>query len=159
MPFADKFRAMMGLPLAGDELGSFDVERIAVSDEGSDWRGYRYRVEMVLHGPGGKDGVRGALAHMLSQRVMTFSSYGNPYELWFGRPAIESLGDKRYTIHVDGAGARFDLAHELARFAEHLDVEGFLADPLPEPWIESYLDQYRVDVKRRVDRYRRRLRR
>ena len=159
MPFAKKFRAMMDLPLPGDLLGEFEVEDIQVTDEGSDWRGYQYKVVMVLHGPGGKEGARRTLAPILGRRATTFSSYGNPYELWFGRPEIRSLGDKRYSVSVAGGGARIDIAPELERFVDYLEAEGHLTGQLANHVIEAYLEDYRVDVARGVDRYRRALRR
>lgn len=161
MPFARKFRAMMDLPIIGDSVGDFVVEEIEVVDEGSDWRGYRYAVDMVLRGPGGKEGVRRTLAPLFAQRVKTFSSYGNPYELWFGRPEFESLGDRRYAVRVEGAGARIDLSEELKRFIRHLGEKGQLdeREQAAERAVAAYLEDARVDTKRTVDRYTRRLRR
>ena len=162
MPFANKFRAMMDLPFAGETLGGFEVESIDVSHR-SDERGYAYSVRMVLSGPGGQQGVRHALRKLLSAHPTTFSGYGNPYQLWFGRPEIESLGDQRYAVRVEGAGTRLHLAQELNRFLADLDEKGRLSTHHDradrETLVDEYLDQYRAEIKRQVDRYRRKLRR
>ena len=161
MPFANKFRATMDMPFAGDTMGGFAVESVDVSHR-SDERGYAYSVQMVLFGPGGQQGVRRALKPLLSAHPTTFSGYGNPYQLWFGKPEIESLGNGRYAVRVQGAGARISLAQELERFFTDLDEKGLLsaqhnrADR--EALIEEYLEQYRAEIKRKVDRYRRKLR-
>ena len=160
MPFANKFRAMMDLPLPGDTVGDFTVESIEVDDVRSGWEGYGYSVHIMLTGPGGKAGLRRALRSLFAQRVTTFSSYGNPYQLWFGKPEIESVGDRRYHVAVAGAGARIDLSTDLERFLDYLDADSQLA-PLPTPatrLVETYLEEYRADIERRVERYRRRLR-
>jgi hypothetical protein len=161
MPFANKFRAMMDLPFPGDTIGGFTVEGVEVSDEEGGWRGYAYAVRMVLSGPGGKAGVRRALAPLVARRVTTFSSYGNPYQLWFGRPEIESLGDRRYAVRIEGAGARIDLAAELERFLTQIADDGRLVverDAAGDV-IETYLQDYRDGVAGRVNRYRRLLKR
>ncbi|MBN1579919.1 MAG: hypothetical protein JXA89_04400 [Anaerolineae bacterium] len=161
MPFANKFRAMMDFPFAGDTLGDFIVESVDVRDERGGSEGYVYAVRMVLRGPGGQQGVRRALKSLFSLHLTTFSGYGNPYQLWFRKPQIESLGDQRYVVTVKGAGARIVLAPELDRFLQYLEDNGRLATQ-PDPaardmLIETYLDQYRAEIKRQVDRYRRRL--
>ena len=162
MPFAKKFRAMMGFPFAGDTVGDFTVESIDVRDEKIDAQGHGYLARMVLHGPGGQQGVRGALKPLLSSHLTTFSAYGTPYQLWFGRPEVESLGGKRYAITVVGVGVRVFLEEELDRLLRHLDEEGLLG-PGPDQadrqeLLESYLQRYRTEIKRKVDHYRRRLR-
>jgi hypothetical protein len=120
-----------------------------------------YGVRMVLRGLGGKQGVRRALKLFFSQHPTTFSGYGNPYQLWFRKPTIESLGHRRYEVIVKGSGARIYLEPELERFLTHLEDNGYLAaqlDPATrETLIETYLDQYRAEIKRKVDRYRRKL--
>ena len=126
MPFASKFRAMMDLPFAGDTVAGFAVESVDVRDERSGPEGYAYSVRIVLCGLGGKQGVRRALKTLFSSHQTTFSAYGNPYQLWFGRPEIESLGDKRYVVRVQGAGARVFLGDELQRFLGYLDESGQL---------------------------------
>ncbi|MBM3188137.1 MAG: hypothetical protein FJZ90_05380 [Chloroflexi bacterium] len=161
MPFASKFRAMMGFPFAGDSLAGFVVESVAVRDAPGGPGRYVYPVRMVLRGPGGQQGVRGALKELFSAHRTTFSGYGNPYQLWFGKPEIEPLGDQRYAVTVEGAGARVYLEEELARFLAYLDERGELTastDALGrKALVEAYLEGYRAEVKRLVDRYRRRL--
>jgi hypothetical protein len=161
MPFATKFRAMMDLPFPGDDLGDYTVESVDVSHRSGDLGLYAYSVRMVLSGPGGQAGVRRALKPLLSARRTTFSGYGNPYQLWFGKPEIESLGDRRYAVNVEGAGARVSLTRELDRFLATLDEGGQLAvrpdHTTRKLLIETYLQQYRAEIKRKVDRYRRRL--
>jgi hypothetical protein len=161
MPFANKFRAMMDFPFAGDTVGGFAVESVDVRDEWGSSDGYAYAVRIVLRGLGGKQGVRRALKSLFSKHPTTFSGYGNPYQLWFRKPEIESLGDKRYAVRVKGAGARVYLAPELDRFLRYLEEEGHLAaQPDPTIWetlIETYLEQYRAEIRRQVDRYRRKL--
>lgn len=163
MPFAKKFRAMMDFPFAGDTLGSFVVESVDVRDTPSGSGRYTYAVRMTLCGPGGQQGVRRALKPLFSQHPMTFSGYGNPYQLWFGKPEIESLGDRRYAVRIAGAGARVFLADELRRFLAYLDEEGqigALSDPAAgEALVETYLQGYQAEVKRKVGRYRSKLRR
>jgi CubicO group peptidase (beta-lactamase class C family) len=161
MPFANKFRAMMDFPFAGDTVGDLAVESVDVRDERGGPEGYAYAVRIVLRGPGGKQGVQRALAPLFSSHPTTFSGYGNPYQLWFGKPEIESLGDKRYAVSVKGAGVRVYIEPELARFLQYLDEQGHLLpqhDPATqETLVETYLEQYRAEIKHRVDRYRRRL--
>ncbi len=161
MPFANKFRAMMGFPLAGDTIGGLAVESVDVRDERGGSEGYVYSVRMVLRGPGGEQGVRRALKTLFSSHPTTFSGYGNPYQLWFRKPEIESLGDKRYAVNVKGAGARIFLEQDLLRFLEYLEEKGQVADQhdpiVREALIETYLEQYRAEIKRLVDRYRRKL--
>jgi hypothetical protein len=163
MPFAIKFRAMMGFPFAGDTIGDLTVERVDVRHEGVGPGQYAYTARIVLRGPGGQRGVRQALKALLSSHPMTFSGYGNPYQLWFGKPEIESLGDKRYAVRVEGAGARVFLGDELHRFLGYLDEEGQLAEPpdpdIVEELVDAYLQQYRAEITRRVNRYRSKLRR
>lgn len=161
MPFANKFRAMMDFPFAGDTIGGFEVESVDVRDERGGSEGYTYAVSIVLRGPGGKQGVQRVLKPLLSSHPTTFSGYGNPYQLWFRKPEIESLGDRRYAVSVKGAGARVYLEPDLDRFLRYLEDEGHLAT-LPDPsaretLVETYLEQYRAEIRRKVDRYRRKL--
>ena len=51
MPFARKFRAMMDFPFAGDTLGDFTVESVAVRDDPDAPGCYAYSVRMTLRGP------------------------------------------------------------------------------------------------------------
>ena len=163
MPFAKKFRAMMDFPFAGDTVGSFTVESVDVRDERGGSGRYAYSARMVLRGPGGQQGVRRALKALFSSHPTTFSGYGNPYQLWFGKPQIESLGDKRYAVRIEGAGARVFLEDELDRFLGYLDEEGRLAtrsdQAAREALVETYMERYRAEIRRKVDRYRSRLRR
>jgi hypothetical protein len=163
MPFADKFRAMMDFPFPGDRLGAYLVESVDVGHESGGPGIYKYAVRLVLCGPGGQAGVRQALKPLFSTHCTTFSGYGNPYQLWFGRPEIENLGDGRYAVTVEGAGARTYLEDDLERFLTYLiDERGLQPPPNPaetKVLVDEYLDQYRAEVKRLVDRYRTRLRR
>ena len=163
MPFAKKFRAMMNFPFAGERLGNYTVESVDVRDERGGSEGYVYAVRIVLRGPGGKQGVRRALRSLFSSHPTTFSGYGNPYQLWFRKPGIESLGDKRYMVRVEGGGARICLAEELHRFLTYLDESGQLVtrpdQAVQEAPVEAYLEQYQAEVRRKVSRYRSRLRR
>ena len=163
MPFANKFRAMMDFPFPGDTIGGFAVEQVEVRDEPGSSGRYAYSARIVLRGPGGQQGVRRALKALLSAHPTTFSGYGNPYQLWFGKPEIESLGNKRYAVRAEGSGARVFLEQELQRFLAYLDGEGQLSSRADqtdrEMLVEAYLEGYRARIKRKVDRYRSRLRR
>jgi hypothetical protein len=162
MPFAAKFRAMMDFPFAGETLDGFIVERIEVRDVPGMGR-YVYAVEMVLHGPGGEAGVRRAIRSLFAAHPLTFSGYGNPYQLWSGRPEIERLGDGRYAVRAKGSGARIYIEDELARFLAHLGECGLLAQEPDEStgqeMVSAYLADYQAEIKRQVERYRRKLRR
>jgi hypothetical protein len=161
MPFAKKFRAMMDFPFPGDTIGDLTVESVEVVDERSGGEGYVYGVRMVLRGPGGVQGVKRALKAFFSQHPTTFSGYGNPYQLWFRKPEIESLGDQRYTVTVKGAGGRVYLEQDLSRFLQYLTEGGLQAVPLDptaqEQLVEAYLERYQGEIKRRVERYYRKL--
>ena len=162
MPFSDKFRAMVDFPFPGDTLGDFVIEDVDVSHHGGSAGVYCYEVRLFLRGPGGQQGVRRALKPLLSRHPTTFSGYGNPYQLWFGKPQIESLGDRRYEVKVEGGGARTYLGDDLERFMDYLVAEG-IADVGPEPAaqaerVAAYLEQYRAEIHREVSRYRYRLR-
>lgn len=162
MPFANKFRAMMDFPFAGETLGGFTVESVDVRDDPDAPGTYAYSVRMTLRGPGGRQGVRRALKPLFATHPTTFSWYGTPYQLWFGKATIESLGDKRYAVSVAGAGARIFLADELLRFLAYLHEEGHLAarpgGEAGNTLVEAYLARYRSEIKRKVDRYASRLR-
>jgi CubicO group peptidase (beta-lactamase class C family) len=154
MPFAKKFRAMMDFPFPGDQMGDFVVESVSVEDEWGHPEGYVYDVRMVLQGPGGKAGVKRTLKAFFAQHPTTFSGYGNPYQLWFRKPEVESLGDKRYAVKVKGSGARFYLEQDLDRFLAYLVAEGHLTSSDPQALLDAYLDAYKNEVKRTVSRYR-----
>jgi hypothetical protein len=162
LPFADKFRAMMDFPFAGDCVAGFVVEHVDVAHESGGAGRYVYPIRIVLRGPGGQAGVKRALKTMLPPHTMTFSAYGNAYQLWFGKPEIESLGDGRYAVTVEGAGARVHLDDELERFVAFLAEEGHLAagseGEAAGPLVRTYLEGYQGEIKRKVARYRRRLR-
>ena len=161
MPFAKKFRAMMDFPFPGDMIGDLTVESVDVRDEQGGGEGYVYGVRMVLRGPGGMQGVQRALRALFTQHPTTFSGYGNPYQLWFRKPETESLGKQRYAVNVKGAGARVYLEPELRRFLQYLNEDNHLPvssdTATQEALIEAYLEQYRLDIKRRVERYDRKL--
>ena len=161
MPFAKKFRAMMNFPFPGDTMGDFTVESVDVHDEKGGGDGYVYGVRMVLSGPGGVQGVQRALRALFSQHPTTFSGYGNPYQLWFRKPEIESLGEQRYAVNVQGAGVRVYHEPELRRFLQYLNESNHLAAPADpaaqETLVETYLERYRLEIKRRVERYNRKL--
>jgi hypothetical protein len=163
MPFADKFRAMMDFPFPGDAVGPYHVESVNVGHEAGGPGIYKYAVRLVLQGPGGQQGVKQALKPLFSRHCTTFSGYGNSYQLWFGRPAIETLGDSRYAVTVEGAGARTYVEDDLERFLTYLIDEGWLQTPpnalARKALVEAHLDQHRAEVKRLVDRYRSKLRR
>jgi hypothetical protein len=163
MPFAKKFRAMMEFPFAGDSVGGFTVESVDVRDEPNVSGRYVYSVRMVLQGPGGQQGARRALKALLSSHPMTFSGYGNPYQLWFRRPKIESLGAKRYEVRVEGAGARVFLEEELHRFLGYLDETGQLATRPDqagrEMLVDAYLERYQGEIRQKVSCYQTGLRR
>jgi hypothetical protein len=161
MPFAKKFRAMMNFPFQGDLVGNFTVESVDVHDEKGVGDGYVYGVRMVLSGPGGVQGVHRALKDLFSQHPTTFSGYGNPYQLWFKKPDIETLGEQRYAVNVKGAGIRVYLEPELKRFLQNLNEGNHLVAPgetnTQETLIEAYLERYRHEIKRRVEGYNRKL--
>lgn len=161
MPFAKKFRAMMNFPFPCDTIGDFTVESVDVHDKKGGGDGYVYGVRMVLSGPGGAQGVQRALRALFSQHPTTFSGYGNPYQLWFRKPETESLGEQRYAVNVKGAGVRVYLEPELRRFLQYLNEEDHLAVPSDtatrETLVEAYLERYRLEIKRRVERYNRKL--
>jgi hypothetical protein len=161
MPFAKKFRAMMDLPFPGDTLGDLTVESVDVRDIHGGGEGYAYGVQMVLRGPGGVQGVRRALKPLFAQHPTTFSGYGNPYQLRFGKAEIVSLGDRRYQVTARGLGARVYLAPELARWTEYLVSNGLLAAPLEpaaqDALIEDYLERYKAEIRQLVARYQHKL--
>jgi hypothetical protein len=153
---------MTGFPFPGDHIGAFVVESATVSHHRGSAGSYRYDVHLVLHGPGGQQGVRRALKPLLAQHPTTFSGYGNSYQLWFDKPEIESLGNGRYAVQVEGGGARTYLEDDLQRFLEYLAAQGMAivgSEPAAQSKeVQAYLDQYRAEVKRLVGRYRYQLR-
>jgi hypothetical protein len=171
MPFADKFRAMLDLPFPGDALGAppntFVVESVSVGHEGRAPGQYAYPLRLVLvgrerpSGPGGLAAVKRAIKPLFSRRCTTFSGFGTPYQLWFGRPAIESLGDNCYAVTAEGAGARVHLQDDLARFCDYLAEEGqiVVTPEQRDALVADYIARYQAEVARLVGRYRTRIRR
>jgi len=168
MPFAKKFWAMLELPFPGDRLGEMLVEEITVGHEGEGAGRYRYPVRLVLCGKGGQAGAKRAIKPLVTSHVMTFSGFGTPYQLWFAKPEIEPLGDRRYAVTIEGAGARLWLADYLARFWDHLVERGLLAtsdgeapvspdDATRDAVIEAYLAEYQKEIARQAGRYRRKI--
>ena len=160
MPFEQKFRAMMTMPFPGDRLGEMVVESIAVGHEGRAAGQYAYPLRLVLRGPGGIAGVKRAIKPLFCQRCTTFSGYGTPYQLWFGPTTVERLGEGRYQVTAEGAGARVHIEQDLERFCQHLADRGLLAadDGERHALVAAYLDQWRAEVGRLVGRYRTKLR-
>jgi hypothetical protein len=161
MPFANKFRAMMDFPFPGDAMGDFTVESVDVFVVKEDKGGIVYGVRMTLIGPGKVQKVQQAIKALFSQHPTTFSGYGNPYLLWFMKPEIESLGEQRYAVTAQGAGARVYLEPELRRFLQYLNESNQLAAPsdpaAQETLVETYLERYRLEIQSRVGRYTRKL--
>lgn len=161
MPLAKKFRAMMDFPFTGDTVGDFTVEIVDVYVQKEDKGGIVYEVRMVLSGPGKVQNVQQAIKALLSQHPITFSGYGNPYQLWFLKPQIESLGEQRYAVNVQGAGARVYLEPELMHFLQYLNESNHLAEPsdpaAQKTLVDAYLAQYQLEIQRRVGRYIRKL--
>ena len=146
MPFANKFKFTLGIPDAGKRLGDFLVESTSVRHAPQGDGRYEYPVELVLDGPGGKQAVSKTIRDRFGGFRTTFSGYGNPYQLRFGRFEVESLGDRRYRVSSRGIGGRFDLAKELRRFVDYAEANGVRADG---SLIEPYIEAYRKDVTRR----------
>ena len=163
MPFAIKFRATMGFPFPGDELDGLVVESVDVRNIHGGRGGYRYDVHMVLCGPGGQAAVRQAIKPLCEAHPTTFSGYGNPYQLWLQKPEIESLGDKRYAISAQGAGARIWLKQELVRLLDYMDERGALPEeldlPAREAFLSAYLGEYTHEIRLMVGRYQSKVRR
>lgn len=161
MPFAKKFRAMMDFPFPGDRLGEFTVETVDVWDEQGNGEGHVYGVRLRLSGPGGVQALRKALRPLLSRHPITFSGYGNPYQLWFMKPEIESLGEQRYQVNVKGGGVRIYLGTELQRFLHYLLTDQGVELPLDREGkailIADYLKRYHSEIQRQVGGYTRKV--
>ena len=161
MPFAAKFRAMMDMFFPGDAVGGFVVESLDVGHQGVGGGRYVYPVRIVLRGPGGQQGVRKALKPLLTSHPFTFSGFGTPYQMWFDKAEIESLGERRYEVTVMGIGCRMFLEDELARFLDHLETVGvippLLDEGAAEELVEGYLTLYKAEVARKAGRYRRKV--
>jgi len=146
MPFANKYRFTMQIPEAGRSLGGFLVESSEVAhDERGDGT-IRYPVSLVLVGAGGQSAVRREVSARFGCGRTTFSGFGNPYQLQFGRFEVESLGARRYRVTAVGMGVRIDLERELRRFVAYArSRRAAVTDAL----LISYLEDYRRDVTRR----------
>jgi hypothetical protein len=124
MPFAHKYRFAMRIPEPGGTIGPFLVEDSEVGHVGAGDGRYDYPVSLVLVGAGGKQAVRNAVREYLRRGRTTFSGYGNPYQLTFGRFEVESLEGNRYRVTAKGTGVRIDLERELLRFVEYSRLRG-----------------------------------
>ncbi|MHB9032436.1 MAG: hypothetical protein ACYC6L_05255 [Anaerolineae bacterium] len=157
MPFADKFRAMMAMPFAGDLLGVFTVESISVGHEGQGF-GYRYPVRLELRVPGGLEACKQAIKPLFKQKVTTFSGFGTPYHLWFGKPAVEKLGDDRYAVTGEGVGLPVRFEADLERFCTYLAAQGLLTCTPGEQseLVARYLKRYQAEIASQVGKYKRR---
>ena len=146
MPFANKYRFTMRMPCSGETLGDFVVEECTVEHEEHGNGTISYPMTIVLRGPGGGQAVRRTIRERFAGGHTTFSGYGNPYQLQFGRFDVESLGYRRYRVTGCGTGVRFDLARELRRFVAYASACDRQID---ESLIGSYLESYKRDVTRR----------
>ena len=146
MPFAKKYQFTMRIPAAGGHLGAFDVESCDVGhDEHGDGT-IDYPVSMVIEGKGGAQGVRKAIREHLDHGRTTFSGFGNPYQLRFGRFEVESIGNGRYRVTALGLGVRIDLERELRRFVAYARLH---RKPADGALIAAYLEDYRRDITRK----------
>lgn len=161
MPFAVKFRAMMDMFFPGDTVGGFVVESLDVGHQGIGGGRYVYPVRIILRGPGGQQGVRRALKPLLTSHPFTFSGFGTPYQMWFDRAKVESLGERRYEVRVEGIGCRMFLGEQLERFLEHLESIGIVVpmtdEGVAKELVEEYLTEYKAEVARTAGRYRRKV--
>jgi hypothetical protein len=134
------------MPKPGGRIGDFVVESCDVGhDEHGDGT-IDYPISIVLAGRGGVQGIRKAVRGHMDRGRTTFSDFGNPYQLRFGRFEVEALGDGRYRVTAHGTGVRIDLERELLRFVAYARLRRAPAD---EALITSYLEEYRRDVTRR----------
>ena len=146
MPFAEKFRFTMRIPQAGDRFGPFEVESSEVAHHPLGEGRYEYPVTLVLIGPGGKQGVKNALRPILTSKHTTFSGYGNPYQMSFGKSDVVGLGNRRYKVVAQGIGVRIYLERELRRF---LNYAGKRNMPMDESAIAGYLEDYQKDARKK----------
>jgi hypothetical protein len=146
MPVAAKYTFTMRIPDAGGSVGGFSVESCQVGCEEHGDGTIDYPVSMVLAGPGGKQGVRKAIRDRFSRGRTTFSGFGNPYQLHFGRFEVESLGGSRYRVTACGKGVRIDLERELRRFLAWTRLRGKPAD---DSLTAAYLEDYTRDITRK----------
>lgn len=146
MPFAQKYQFTMRIPKAGGHIGAFLVESCHVEhDERGDGT-IDYPVSMVLVGPGGQQRVRKAIRDQFGRGRTTFSGFGNPYQLHFGRFEVESLGGSRYRVTAHGKGVRIDLERELHRFIAYARLR---RKPAGTALVATYLEDYKRDITRK----------
>ena len=88
MPFANKFRFVMGLPNEGYVNGRFTVEACEVGHNNIASSIYEDPVEIIVSGKGGQQGVRNDLKGLLTSRHSAFSGFGTPYQFHFERAEI-----------------------------------------------------------------------
>ena len=161
MPFAKKFRAMMGFPIAGDKIDGFLVESADVWDawdEKGESQHYVYGVKMTLRGKGGKQGVKAALKSLFNKKILTFSGYGNEYQIGFKTPTITALGDKRYSVEIRGYGIRIYLIQELGRFLKFVRDKAQKTDSMEDSeLVQEYLLKYRSEIAKIVRNYSKKL--
>jgi len=158
MPFASKFCAMMQIPLPGERIGDLVVESLEARDVPGGPGQHAYAVTLVLRGPGGRESVRRALGALLSAQPLAFSAYGNPYQLFCGKPEVQALSSEQYQVRISGAGMRIDLEEQLVRFATHMRDAGVPNEDL-RAQVQAYLAGYMAEQEKGVNRYRGRLRR
>jgi hypothetical protein len=146
MPFARKYQFAMRIPGPGGRVGDFGVDACTVGHEERGDGTIDYPISMVLVGAGGQQAVRRAIREQLVRGRTTFSGFGNPYQLRFGRFEVESLGRSRYRVTARGIGVRIDLERELTRFVEYARMRH---RPAGSALIEAYLQDYRRDSTRK----------
>ncbi len=143
MPFANKYRFTMQIPEAGRPLGEFLVESSEVAHHERGDGTIEYPVTLVLAGPGGRAAVRKTVGERFGRCRTTFSGFGNPYQLHFGRFEVESLGARRYRVTALGTGVRIDLERELRRFLAYARAR---RKPANDELLTTYIADYRRDV-------------
>ena len=153
MPFANKFILTMQFPKIGDMIGDYAVEESEVECAPIGNGQYSYPTRMILAGKGGQKGVRTALKDLVSKRRFTFSGYGNPYQLWFGKTKVESLTNNRYQVKVNGLGSRVFLERELERYLTYLSEHGFLnkkwSEDAGSEALNAYMELYKAEARRK----------
>lgn len=146
MPFAQKYRFAMRFPEPGDTIDGFRVESCEVGhDEKGDGTIF-YPFVILLSGKGGRQGVGKAVRAAFAHGHTTFSGFGNPYQLRFGRFTVEALGTGRYSVTGCGYGCRIDLERELSRFVAYARLHGKSAD---DAVVAEYIEAYKRDVTRK----------
>lgn len=146
MPFARKYQFTMRIPEAGGRVGGFAVRSCLVRHRERGDGTIDYPVSMVLEGPGGRQALQKAIRAELDRGRTTFSGFGNPYQLRFGRFEVRSLGRNRYRVAARGIGVRIDLERELRRFVAYARLRRKAAGGALIP---AYLQDYRRDIARK----------